>query len=177
MKSKTNSILNVLRVLTWVIFLGLCIKAGALLFTFICSLFKPIVSHDLYLGLNLSQLYSYHLGYYVGLLSLVVSIWVLKAYLFYDVIKIFSKINLNNPFSAEVAKRIASTSYTALSIGILSIITSGYVKWLIKKPGGVESFSYGNGASEFLLMAAILFVISQVFNRGIEIQSENELTV
>jgi hypothetical protein len=33
------------------------------------------------------------------------------------------------------------------------------------------------GGSEYLLMAAILVAISQVFKRGVELQSENELTV
>ncbi len=177
MKTQTHTILKILKVLTWVIFLGLCIKAGALLFTFIYSLFKPIVSHDLYLGWNLGKLYSYDLWYYIKLLSLVISIWIVKAYLFYDVLKIFSKINLVNPFNHEVAKRIANTSHTALGIGILSLITNGYVKWLMKKPVGIISFSGGEGASEFLLMAAILFVIAQVFKRGIELQAENELTI
>ena len=33
------------------------------------------------------------------------------------------------------------------------------------------------GADVWLFMAVILFIIAQIFKRGIEIQTENELTV
>jgi hypothetical protein len=33
------------------------------------------------------------------------------------------------------------------------------------------------GADVWLFMAVVLFIIAQIFKRGIEIQSENELTI
>ena len=36
---------------------------------------------------------------------------------------------------------------------------------------------YWNDTAAFLMMAAILFIISQVFKKGIELQNENDLTV
>ncbi|MBK6785530.1 MAG: DUF2975 domain-containing protein [Saprospiraceae bacterium] len=36
---------------------------------------------------------------------------------------------------------------------------------------------YWNDIAAFLMMAAILFVISQIFRKGIELQNENDLTV
>jgi hypothetical protein len=36
---------------------------------------------------------------------------------------------------------------------------------------------YWDDTAAFLMMAAIIFVISQIFNKGIELQRENELTV
>jgi hypothetical protein len=36
---------------------------------------------------------------------------------------------------------------------------------------------YLGGTGEFLFLAGIVFVIAQIFKRGIEIQTENELTV
>jgi hypothetical protein len=37
--------------------------------------------------------------------------------------------------------------------------------------------AYVGGAAEFLLLGGIIFMIAEVFKRGIEIQTENELTV
>jgi hypothetical protein len=36
---------------------------------------------------------------------------------------------------------------------------------------------YWSDTAAFLMMAAILFIISQVFKKGIELQNENDLTV
>jgi len=36
---------------------------------------------------------------------------------------------------------------------------------------------YMGGAFEYFLLGIIIYAISKVFNRGLEIQSENELTV
>lgn len=37
--------------------------------------------------------------------------------------------------------------------------------------------AYWADIASFLMMAAIVFVISQIFNKGLEIQNENDLTV
>jgi hypothetical protein len=37
--------------------------------------------------------------------------------------------------------------------------------------------AYLGGGAEFLLLGGIIFMIAEVFKRGIEIQTENELTV
>ncbi len=39
MTSQTSSILKTMNVILWIIFIGLCIKTGALLFSFFVSLF------------------------------------------------------------------------------------------------------------------------------------------
>jgi hypothetical protein len=49
------------------------------------------------------------------------------------------------------------------------LIESGYKVSLIEE--------YWDNIAAFLMMAAIVFVISQIFNKGIEIQNENDLTV
>ena len=65
-------------------------------------------------------------------------------------------------------------SIVALEIGILAIISNAYAKWLMKS--GVEVI-YESNSTEFLFLAGIVFVIAQIFKRGLEIQNENELTV
>ncbi len=41
----------------------------------------------------------------------------------------------------------------------------------------VIKFELDCGSSEFLFMAGIIFIIALIFKRGVEIQSENELTI
>ncbi len=69
---------------------------------------------------------------------------------------------------------ISQISQLALGAGILEIITAGYSKWLIKK--GV-SISESGGGAEFLFLAGVIFIIAEVFKKGVAIQTENDLTV
>lgn len=170
--------LMLITIVIWSIFIGLCIQAGALLFTFIYSLFKPIVAQDLFEGLNLSSLMEENRWYYIGVMSVLVYILGQKAYLFYLMIRIFLKINLVHPFSREISKLITSISYLAFQIGVAIILSSGWFKWLeirgfdLDKVTGMVS-----GGFEFMLMAALLIAIGIVYKRGVELQSENELTI
>jgi hypothetical protein len=170
--------LMLITIVIWSIFIGLCIKAGALLFTFVYSLFKPIVAQDLFEGLNLYGLLNQHFWNYVGVMTFLLIITGQKAYMFYLMILVFLKINLVHPFSKEVSKKISEISFVAFQIGLTIIIASVYFKWLEKRSFDIPALGgYIGGAFEYLLMAALIYAIAQIFKRGVEIQSENELTV
>lgn len=170
--------LMLITIVIWSIFIGLCIQAGAILFTFIYSLFNPIVAQNLYEGLNLSALMEQDIRHYIGLLSLIVAITGLKAYIFYLMIRIFLKINLTHPFSKEVSKLISKIGQVTVEIALFIIFTNAYVKWLSKRAFDLPALGeYMGGAFEYFLMGIIIYAISKVFKRGLEIQSENELTV
>ena len=83
------------------------------------------------------------------------------------------------PFNNEVRRFIFLLSYIAFVIGLFSGYGIKYSGWLIMQ--GVKMpdthFLRFGGADVWLFMAVILFVIAQIFKRGIEIQTENELTV
>jgi len=179
MKSKTKQTLLILHIVSWILFIGLCIQTGAILYSFFVSLaINPEAAKNLHLGLNLSNLYANDTGRYISLVSFFIVLSAMKAYIFYLMIKIFLKLNLVHPFSKEVGSLIDKISYTALSIGVLGLISNGYSDWLMRR--GIEMpdlHRYLGGAGEFLLLAAIVFCIAQIFKRGIEIQTENELTV
>lgn len=179
MKTSAKQILTILNVVCWVVFIGLLINAGAIVFSYVVSLFIPQGANNLYEGLNLSELKRYSTWFYTCIVSFMVAIPGLKAYLFYLVIRIFSKIDLDHPFNAQLADLILKISHVALGTGILGIIANGYGQWLSKN--GFESADtlrhHWNGSVEFLLLAGIIFLIAQIFQRGVEIQSEHELTI
>ena len=170
--------LMLITVIIWSIFIGLCIQAGTLLFTFAYSFSKPTVAQDLYEGLNLYPLYLQDVWFYGGIVTLILCVAILKAQLFYTMIRIFLKIDLIHPFSKEIAKLISTLSYIAFEIGIFLAMASGCADWLIKRSFELEGLqSYLSGAFEYFLLSALIFAIAQVFKRGVEIQAENELTV
>jgi hypothetical protein len=179
MKSKTKPILRILHIVSWIIFIGLCVRAGAILYSFFVSLFlNTDGAKNLYAGLNLSSLFMYDRVQYCIVVSLIAFISALKAYVFYLVIKIFLKINFVHPFSDTVATLVSRIGYIALCIGILSIIGMSYCEWLGRKGVDFTDLHQFMGAGvEHLLFAGVIVFISQLFKRGIEIQSENELTV
>jgi hypothetical protein len=177
-KWETQPGLMLITIVIWSIFIGLCIQAGAVLFTFIYSLFNPVVAQNLYEGLNLSALMEQNIWHYVGVLSLIVAITGLKAYIFFLMIMIFLKINLTHPFSKEVSKLISQIGQVTIEIAVFIIFTNAYFKWLSKRGFDMPALGeYMGGAFEYFLMGIIIYAISKVFKRGLEIQSENELTI
>lgn len=178
MSIRTDFLLKVLNVITWIVFIGLCIESGALIFNFTYSISKPIVAHNIYKGLDLSGLQAKNLAHFIGLMSFIVLISTLKAYLFYLVVKIFLKLNFVKPFSVEIAKLIEKISFEVASIAIVGAIAKQYTKRLIHSGYDISNAQeYWNDTGAFLIMAATIYVIAQVFKKGIELQNENDLTI
>jgi hypothetical protein len=182
MKPKTKQVLKVLHVLSWIIFIGVCIEAGGSIFSaFYTLVINPVNAATFWEGNDLSGLYKYDPGHFFAETLLISIASVMKACMFYLIIKILhdKKLNMSQPFSGEVRLFIIRVSCLAFGIGLFTWSGVQYTEWLIKK--GVimpdtQHLRLG-GADVWLFMGVILFVIAQIFKRGIEIQSENELTV
>jgi hypothetical protein len=179
MQTNTKRILQVLHVFTWVAFIGICIIWGSFVISFFISLFvNEAGAKDMYKGLNLSGIRDYGTGYYAGMVAMLVLVWWLKSLLLFWLILIFRKINIQNPFTREVSKLIENISLTTLAIGLFSIAANAYSKWLVKRGVAINNINdYIDGATNSLFMAGVIYFIAQVFKRGVEIQSENDLTV
>ena len=176
---KTTQVLLIMKFTVWATFIGLCIQTGAILYSFFISIFvNPAAAKNLYLGLNLSGLYNYNAWHFAIIMLLVICLSCLKTYITYSVLQIILKTNFVHPFSTNIAALIKKISYVAFGIGVLAVVANAYSEWLIKKGIAFNDLqNYLSGGPEFLFFAGILFIIAQVFNRGIEIQSENELTI
>ena len=179
MKIKTKRMLAILNVLSWIIFICLSIQAGAFLFNLFFSLFiNPVGAKYFQKGIDLSSLYAFGTGHFFATALMMILVAAMKAYMFYLIILIFKMLNMVQPFSREVGRLIFKISYVALLVGMLSWSGFQYSEWLVGQ--GVklpDMYTYFGGGEVFLFMAVALFVVAQVFKRGIEIQSENELTV
>lgn len=175
MKTRSQRILTIMHVIAWIIFVGICIQTGSVATSWIVSLFNPEGAKNLYnKELNFFELRQYDTGYYSTLMAFIVTLSALKAYIAYLGIRICMKLNFAQPFSIAVAQAIEKISYVGFCAGLMALAADAYSQWLGDK--GLKVV-YSWGAEEFLLLAGVIFIVAQVFKRGIEIQAENELTV
>lgn len=172
---KTKQILKTMNILSWLIFIGLCIKAGALIISFFVSLFvNENAVTNLYLGVDFSRIYNFSKSHYIITTCLVITIVSLKAYLFYLLIMIFKKVDFNQPFTETVSQLLSKISKVALYTGLIALLASAYSIWLMNQ---VFIFSYDWGVQQLLFMAGVVFIVTLLFKRAVEIQQENDLTI
>lgn len=178
MKAKNNFVFIVLNIVAWIIFVGLSIEAGGLIVNFIFSVFKPEMVLNLYQKMDLSELYNRSQWAFYGMYSFVLVISILKSILFYVVIMLLLKLDLEKPFNSYVSKQITQMSYFTFSIGLLSYIARESAKNLQHRGYEIDQLNqFWVDSQAFILMAAVIYVIAAIFKKGIEIQSENELTI
>jgi ABC-type Fe3+ transport system permease subunit len=182
-KITTNQILKVLQVLSWIIFIGLCVDAGGIACnTVITLVINPHGVENFWEGAAyLSSLYKYDHGHFFVITLIMTIVAVLKAIMFYLIVKLFveKKLNFSKPFSSELRHFILMLSYLALGIGFFSHFGFKYSVWLTKHGldfPDLQSLHIA-GADVWLFMTVILFVIAQLLKKGIEIQTENDLTI
>jgi len=182
MKITTSHILTVLYVISWIIFVGVCIEAGGFISNSLFTLFvNPLHAAHFWGGIDFSSLYAYDHGYFFVVTLVMSIVAVLRAVLFYQIIKILhsKKLDLSHPFNREVGRFISIMSYIALFIGFQSSMGVKYIQHLVMqgvKLPDIQNLRLG-GADVWLFMGVTLLVIAQIFKRGIEMQTENELTV
>ena len=173
-KSRTQQILSIMLVLSWIVTIGLLIEAGAILFSYTVSLFNPEASKNLYKGLDLYELRQANVWQFHALVSFIIVIACMKVWVAYLVTRTLSKIKMVNPFKMEVVRDLEAISYNLLGIWIIAMVYNGYMDWLSKH----NTAPLGDlMPRDFIFMVGLVYLVSQIFKRGVEIQNENELTV
>lgn len=168
-------IFKALKIIAWLFFIGLCIEAGGLIVNFICSQFKPEFVHNLYQKLDLSTLYNQNKWVYFGMYGFILTIAIFKALLFYKVVILVTKIELNKPFNSWAAKLITQISYYTLSIGILSAVAQQVATKLTYYNFTTEALKpFWADSKAFILMAAVIYIIAIIFSKGVAYQNELE---
>ena len=178
MSKSNNFVFTGLKIVSWLIFVGLCVEAGGLLVNFFFSLYKPEFVQNLYQKLDLSEMYARSEWAFFSMYSFIILLSMLKVILFYIVIRLLSKIDLTKPFNSYVSKQISLMSYYTFSIGIMSYIGREVAKNLQHRDYVIDSLNpFWEDSQAFILMAAVIYVIATIFSKGVEIQNENDLTV
>ncbi|WP_341225642.1 DUF2975 domain-containing protein [uncultured Arcticibacterium sp.] len=178
MSNSDTFVFTALKIVAWIIFVGLGIEAGGLLINFIFTIYNPAFIENLYQKLDLSDMYSRGKWAFFSMYSFILVIAFLKAHLFYVVIKLVSNFDLAKPFNEFVSEQISQISYYTFSIGMLSYLARQSAKSL--NHHGFETYNlnpFWADSQAFILMAAVVYIIAIIFKRGIAIQNENDLTV
>ncbi|RFS15261.1 DUF2975 domain-containing protein [Emticicia sp. C21] len=177
--SKTNNfVFWGLYIVAWAIFVGLSIEAGGLIVNFFFSLYKPEFIQNLYQKLDLTRMYEDSRLAFFGIYSFILIISILKACLFYILIRLMHTMDLSKPFNSFVERQISQISYYTLSIGLLSYIARQLVKNLMHYGFATDNLNQFWGDSDaFILMGAVIYIIAIIFKKGVDIQNENDLTL
>lgn len=178
MTTTDKFIFTFLQVIAWIIFVALSIKAGAMLTNFIVSLIEPGFVKNLYLKLDLSSLRRESDWMFYGVYSFLLFIALAKAHLFYIVVMLVSKFDITKPFNAYVSEQISRISHYTFSIGLISMIAANTTKQVEKYGFNASALQdYWSDGQAYILMAAVIYIISRIFRKGIELQNENDLTI
>ena len=170
---KTEKILKTMHILSWIVFIGLCIKTGAILISYFVSITNPEAAQNLYAGLDLSEYYNHSFKQYTFIVSYKIGLFATEAYIAYLVTKLLKALNLEKPFNNEVQKLMQSISYSIFNLWILAMIHNTHVQFIGKR----YHYSMDLFSSDFLFLAGVIFIFAQIIKRGIQIQSENDLTI
>lgn len=177
-----KQILKALCVFSWMLFITVCIEAGGFIFnTIFVLLINPVAANRFWMDIDLSALYAQDKGYFLVITTLMIIVALFRALIFYLIVKMFydKQLSLSKPFQEKLPWFTSRIAYLALGAGLFSLWGVKYTEWLMKKGVDMPDIHYMRmgGADVWLFMGMVLLVIAQVFKRGIEIQSENELTV
>lgn len=162
-----------MNVIAWIAFIGLSIKAGAILISYIVSLYNEGAAKDLYKGMNLLVYKQYSLTQYTIIVGYRFIQFGIQAYMAFLVIKLLSNLNIQRPFNANALELMQIISYCLLLLWAIVVIHNIHV-------GVLEASTGISGellSSEFIYIAGIVYVFSLLFKRGLELQSENDLTI
>jgi hypothetical protein len=182
MTIKTDFILQALNVLTWIVFVGLCIDASTFIVSTIATLMlEPAQAAKFWRQVDLNAVYNFNESRFVTLTALIIITTMLKATMFYVIIQFFYKksFNLSKPFSETTKRFVLNLGYLSLGIGLFSSWGTGFVEQLVKEGVSIPDLRFLRlaGADVWWFMGIVLLVIAFIFKKGIELQNENELTV
>jgi len=163
-----------MRVIAWIAFIGFLIQGFSILGLTIFTVLKDSGAEDFYDHMDLSILLDYSKFQFIVFNSFLILESFLKSIVWLLVIKTLTGFNLSQPFTMEVIKKLEEMSYFLFSIWVINIIANLHQNYLLYRTG---EFFGEKASGEFLFMAGLVFVISQIFKRGVEMQTENELTV
>ncbi len=176
-KTKTEIILIVLKYLALIAGIGFSIECGSQIFSFAGSFINPAWAEKVYQAEPFwFRIREHGSWYYIVLMSMIIAISALKAWIWYLIFDLLLKLQLESPFSLFVTKKLETISYMLLGVWVMmNLIGKSFAHYLMEGTGMELPGNFIN--DEYFFIAGIVFILSQIIKRGIEMQEENQLTV
>lgn len=182
MKETSDVAFKLLQVVSWIIFIGLCIESGGFIFNTIFTLsINAAGAGKFWTNLNFSSLYQLSPIYFAFITGLMIIVSILKAFMFYLIVHLFhqKKLSMSNPFNSTLGRYLFRISYLVLGIGLISLLGTYFTEWIehqgVPMPS-IKSLHFA-GADVWLFMGVTLYIFAKIFAKGIVLQSDHELTV
>ncbi len=169
MNSKTELLLKVMRFLAWLVFIGLLIKAGAIIMSFGVSMNNSEAAKNLYRGMDLSRYENYSFINYTAIVFYYILLYLLQAYIALFATKLLSSTNLEKLYSTTVLGLVQKISYTIFGVLVIAILHNLHVAILEKYAGIAPEYI----TSEYIFLAGMVFVLVIIFKRSLDIQLAN----
>ena len=173
MKPKAENLLIVLNILSWIAFVGMAIRAGSFLVSYVVSIGNPVASKNLYNGTDYSAYRNQSFAHYTFIVLYKVVFYAMQAYVAYLLTRLLSKLNISRPFNTDVAALLQKISIYILGVWVVAMLYNIHIAILDKLYGIVPTYISG----DYIILAGIVYLMAQLFQRAEEIQSEKELTV
>jgi len=172
--TRTTRILATMRVIAWIAFIALMVETGLFLVTYVISCYSPDIMSRMYRGKELYDLMAFDFRHYSATAILRIAYTALKTWIAYLTVSALSDVTLANPFTSPVARLLERISITLLIAGCVAIVNNAHDQWLIENMG-VRSWEMA--IDGFLVTAGLVFIIAKIFRRGVELQTEHDLTI
>jgi hypothetical protein len=177
MKTRTEKILVILRILAMLGAVKFSIDWGAQLTNFVASFINPEwAKHTYQINMDIFNIREKSVAFYSWGMCIGIATAALKAAIWFVVFDLLTKLKMQTPFSMEVEKKLERIAFLSLGVWVIgSVFWNMYVYYLqqstdVKLPAN-------SSLDEYFFMAGMVYIISQIFKRGIEIEEENQLTV
>lgn len=174
MKTRTQNILSVVRIIALIGYIGAAVYGLRIIIPFVGGFITDKLAFDT--GTGLDSLRETHLLTYISLMSFIIALVILKVRMWERLRAILEEIDLSSPFSLKIASMLENMSYLILAVGIVYIAGDSYAGYISKKISIVDK-GLLKGDFQYLFSAGVVYVMAQIFRRGVELQDENELTV
>jgi TRAP-type mannitol/chloroaromatic compound transport system permease small subunit len=169
-----NRILKGINVLAWLALIIFAVEVVGVSGCYAISYLNPEKAAHIYKGWDLYPLKHFSSIHFTLAVIFSVALSAIKAFTCFLIIRILQKVKLVNPFTLQVTTLIGKISFILVLTSLLAALINFHARWIFNETGIREAKPDAFG---YIFVAGLVFVIAQIFKRGVEIQTENDLTV
>lgn len=163
-----------LQIIFWFTILGLCVSILMISWIFFSHHGDWEMKRKFFERVNFTNIYNENRPAFDIILSFQFVIKVLKLAAVFYVLKILKLFEGEEPFHIVTANYIQVIAIISLIIGLIGVVQTFYIeKFVDNKLMLSTTFSDEN----YLFLAAFVYLLKLAFQKGHELQSENDLTI
>lgn len=175
MKNLPNFVTGSLKIFLILSIAGLIIKSAFATWAFFSHHLnlEPYIL-KFYDGVDFTKIFQTDAAIFTVLLFFALLINILQINLFLAALQILKNLNFENPFGQNLIPLFRRISMMALIVGMVSIILKIYTETSVSND---LVLSTQMGESSYLWFSAIVYIATLVYDKGLSIKSENDLTI